>query len=303
MQLNPIFPNFIDSSMLADIKACELKAALRYIYGLSPPTTSAHLVVGHTLAKGLEQTRRAFFTKGMSEEDSLRYGAQAALKSWPEDIPIDNGGDKKSLVRVIDALEVYFKQYPLSSDPYRPLGWEKQDPAVEYTFSIPIPIYHPTTGDLLTFVGRFDMLAERSDMIFVLDDKTCSQLGATWPQKWPLRGQFIGYVWGARKGAIPAMGYIARGICFYKYHTECLEATGLFNERVIENWYTSMIKTVERFIRCFKENYFAQAFDDACTAYSGCPFADSCMAHDPMPWLGQFTERRWDPLENEEESI
>lgn len=296
--LTPKFPYFIDSTILAGIKSCPFQTALSYLCNLRPRGTGHHLFVGGTLAHALEVTRKAFYGPDKATpEEAVLAGQREIFRRWG-DTETPFGLEHKSFERVVDAFQIYFTQFPLGEEPMTPMILSDGKPAIEYTFAIPLEeLPHPDTGDPLVYVGRFDQLGEYRNARLIHDDKTTSQLGATWSEKWHLRGQFLGYKWACDQGGLPVNGYSVRGICFYKHYTQITPLiTGFFTQQMIDNWYHSMIISVRQFIEQYRTGFYVRAFNDTCTAYSGCQFGQICKSADPEAWLEQYEHHEWDPL-------
>ena len=65
----------------------------------------------------------------------------------------------KSLDRMVGALEYYFDQYPLDTDPAR-IALVGGIPGIEWSFALPIPFNHSTTGNPLLYCGRTDAVVD-----------------------------------------------------------------------------------------------------------------------------------------------
>lgn len=300
----PQFPEVIDSSILASAKACERLAYNQYFRGLSPIKPSIHLHAGAVFARGLEVARRLYYNHGIAEREAIDSACVEMMAQWDAFFPRyswdpDGEREPKTLDRLIQALEYYFQVWPMPSDAVQPM--QGADGAtIEYKFAIPLPLNHPVTGQPLVFGGRFDLIGEYENGVWGVDEKTTKQLGDKWPEQWTLRGQYIGYTWACQQHGIPVQGFITRGICFYKaYRYAHAESIKTYPAHLVENWYNSMISTVNDMIRAWRRGYYTYAFGDPCNAYGGCGFRDVCRSREPERWLRQyFTERRWNPLDN-----
>lgn len=300
--LEPKFPYFIDSTILSGIKSCPFQTALSYLCNLRPRGTGYHLFVGGLIAGALEVSRKAFYGDRASAHEAVLAGQRYIFANWGDTLTPPNL-EHKSFERVVDAFALYFSQFPLGEEPLTPMMLSNGKPAIEYTFAIPLEeLTHPDSGDPLVYVGRFDQIAEYRNSRLIHDDKTASQLGATWSEKWHLRGQFLGYKWACDQGGLPTNGYAVRGICFYKHYTQITPLiTGFFTQSMIDNWYQSMLITVRQFIEQYRTGFYIRAFNDTCTAYSGCQFAPVCKSADPSAWLEQYEHHVWDPLANSDD--
>lgn len=293
------FPTVIDSTILSAWKSCHQKAFLEYFLHYKPLSPSVHLHAGAAFAKGLEVAREAYFVQGLPETSSIERGLHALLMSYggfecPDDSP-------KSLPRMLGALEFYFDQYPLARENAPPARLPSGGRAIEFSFSFPIDVLHPETGDPLLYVGRMDQICEYAGALYGEDDKTTSQLGASWAKQWDLRGQFTGYCWGARESGFPLKGFLIRGISILKTKYETQQAITYRPEWMIDRWYEGMCREVEAMITAWRTGVWSFNEADSCGSYGGCIFRQCCQSQDPSPWLSTNFERRvWDPVKREE---
>jgi hypothetical protein len=171
------------------------------------------------------------------------------------------------------------------------------NPAVEFSFSIPLPINNPDTGEPLLFVGRFDMLGEFQKSLFVVDEKTTTALGQTWAQQWDLKSQFTGYCAAAREYGYPVAGAIIRGVGLLKHETTFAQVPQYRADWQIDRWYAQLLRDVQRMVDSYIAGQYDSALSEACAAYGGCAFRRLCLSQHPEQWIdGYFVEKVWDPL-------
>lgn len=289
-------PQVLDSTMMAEWRSCPTKFYWSFIRQLGSPRPSIDLIAGGCFAKGLEELRKAFYGHGKSLEESLMIGMSAAMTEWPDGITVPSHKEGKSLDRVLEALAFYIQEWNPKTDHLQPV-MENGMPAVERTFSIPLPINHPETGQPFIYAGRYDMLAEYRGQLVIDDEKTTSQLGPTWASKWNMWGQFTGYCWAAREHGQPVLGAVVRGISFLKNKFERAEVLQLRSEQMIDSWYTQLIFDVQRMVDAWTHGWFDQNFADSCAAYGGCGFQVLCQTNMPDAWVdGRYAKREWNPL-------
>src|SRR3990167_1703704 len=189
--MKPSFPTVLDSTIISAARSCLQKANLEFFEHWKPREPSVHLHAGAAYAAGMEAARTAFYLQGHSEADSVAAGVQALLVHYGDfECPPDSA---KSLERTAGALEFYFSRYRLGEDKAIPMTLPGGKRGIEFSFVEPLDINHPETGDPLLYSGRMDMLCDYENMRLGEDDKTASQLGASWPRQWDLRSQFTGY--------------------------------------------------------------------------------------------------------------
>ena len=293
--MRPPFPTVIDSSLIAAFRSCPRKAELEYLLHWKPQNQSVHLVAGAAYASGLEAARNAYYIEGKSPDAAVALGLEALLTSYGDfECPPESA---KSAERTAGALEFYFSAYPLGSDTAVPMTLPSGKRGIEFSFAEPIDILHPETGDPLLYCGRLDMLCDFEGMQLGEDDKTTSQLGASWPRQWDLRSQFTSYVWGAGRAGIRLDGFLVRGVSILKTKYDTLQAITYRPEWQVNRWYEQLQRDVKRLIACWEEGYFDYNLDHACTEYGGCPFKQVCLMNQPAALLqAQFERRRWDPV-------
>ena len=289
------FPHVIDSTLMAGFKSCPRKSELEAFFHWKPQNQSVHLHAGAAYASGMEAARRAFYIDGESAEDSIAAGVQALLVAYGDfDCPPNS---PKGAERMAGALEFYFSHYRLGKDQAIPLALPGGKSGIEFNFLEPIELDHPETGEPLLYSGRMDMMCSYEGMKLGEDDKTASQLGASWPAQWNLRSQFTGYVWGAARAGIKLDGFLVRGVSILKTKYDTLQAITYRPAWQIDRWYEQLLRDLRRMIAAWEEGYFDYNLDHACAEYGGCPFRGVCQMRDPEPLLRQqFERRRWDPV-------
>ena len=291
----PPFPEVIDSSLISTFRSCPQKAFREYFEHWKPGDLSVHLHAGGAFARGVEVTRKAFHEEGEDAETALALGMAALLEFYGTfECPADSA---KSAVRMAGALEYYFSQYPLDTDPAVPLLLPSGRRAIEFNGVDPLEIDHPVTGNPLLLSWRFDSICKFQGLTLGQDEKTTTQLGASWPKQWDLRSQFTAYTWGAQQHGIKLDGFLVRGISILKTKYECMDAITYRPQWQIERWMKQTLRDISRIIECWKEGYWDYALDHACTEFRGCPFRQVCLMSDPQALLEQhFQRRRWDPV-------
>lgn len=297
MKMNrPPFPEVIDSTIIAAFRSCPRKLFLEFLHHWKGKELSVHLHAGASYAKGMEVARTEFYVNGKSPDDAVALGVGALLEHYGNfQCPDDSA---KSANRTAGALEYYFDQYQLGQDKAEPITLPGGKKGIEFSFAEPIDVVHPETNQPLIYCGRMDMICHFDNMILGEDDKTASQLGASWPRQWDLRSQFTGYTWGVKKAAgITLNGFLVRGVSILKTKYDTLQAITYRPDWQIDRWYYQMCRDVERMKQCWTEGYFDYNLDHACVEYGGCQFRQVCAARDAKQMLEQlFQRRKWDPI-------
>lgn len=299
----PVFPDWLDASMVSCFKSCPHKFFLEYILNYKPKDTSVHLHAGASYAKGLEVARKAFFVEGKSAAEAEGLGLGALLTAYGDfQHPADSA---KSAERTAGALEFYFDNYPLGSCGAIPLVLPGGKHCIEFTFAEPLPVEHPVTRNPMLYCGGSDQVIRYSGGIYIEDDKTASALGATWSKQWDLRSQFTGYCWGMQKQAkIDVNGVLIRGVSILKTKYDTQQAITYRAPWQIDEWMEVLLDTIGEMKRFWERSWWRQSLDHACSEYGGCTYRQVCLSADKQPWLDQYFERRlWNPLTRQETAL
>jgi hypothetical protein len=299
---DPFFPEVIDNSLVETFLTCPTKCNREYFQHWKPATPNVHLHAGGSYAHGLEAARLAFYRDGKPEAEAIALGAKALIEFYGNfECPPDSA---KSLEGTLGAFEFYFDRYPMRSDPATPVKFSDGRLGVEFNFAEPIDFPHPVTGAPLLYTGRFDMLCDYQSSIFGEDDKTTTQLGASWSRKWDLRSQFTGYCWGAKKHNLPIVGFLVRGVSILKRGYDTQQAITYRQQWQIDEWYENLVEQVlPEMVRMWEAQKWGLALNDACDAYGGCPQRVVCLAEpvNRISWLEtKFERRHWDPVTRKE---
>lgn len=295
------FPTQIDSSMRGAFVSCPQKFFYEYQLGLTG-ASSPHLVAGAAFAEGLSTFRVSFYQLQKSFEASLENAFLSALIAYgPYDPPEKYLA--KSWDRVLSALAFYLETWPPQSDYIQPVTGVDGRIQVEHSFALSLPISHPETGNPILYTGRFDMIGLYQGQFYAVDEKTTSQLGASWINSWDLRAQFTGYTWALLQEGIPCNGTIVRGISFLKNSFGSAEVISFRPEHLITAWYKQLLRDIKRMIECWETSYYDRSFDQACTAYGGCPYQSLCTTANPERWITTFPRSKWDPLTGTREEL
>jgi len=240
----------------------------------------------------------------------LEAAFKAFAQEWGDYIPPDES--PKSFATVFQALSFYLREYPPQTDPIQPYIAKDGNPAVEFTFSIPLDISHPESGDPILFVGRFDLLGSYNGLPCIVDEKTTGKMGSG---SWSLRGQFMGYCWACQYHNLPVNVAVVREIGLYAREYKIQQHMEQYPQHLIQRWYGQMIRDIQQMVDAYKEvsspwwinsaqELKEQAveasypfnFADSCTAYGGCAFMPLCLAKDPEPYKSSYSNYRWNPL-------
>ena len=292
------FPLVMDNTQITAFKACPTKWFYKHCLHLSSEK-SVHLHFGGAFASALETIRKGFYLQGMEAQDALSAGMEEVDNFWGD--PSDFLKETKNITSCKQLLELYFMQFPMATDIYKPVMVEvdgTQDVGVEFDFMEDLEIPHPTIDSPLYYTGRVDMLTNSpnygTDAVLVFDDKTTG--GYITPflrSSWETRSQFTGYCHFLRKSGIRARGAVVSLCSMTKsaVNFERIEtARSLYQQDI---WYESMINTVkqmketyERMVEGKKKNPKLKVpqlsensnLSESCTAYYRvCWYSEACV--------------------------
>lgn len=277
----PTFPSVIDNSMRSAFASCPLKFFRMYCLNIHPANANVHFHAGIAFAKGIETTRLAFYRDNESADSAIQKGYQEVLAAYGE---LEFEDSTKTAINMASALLYYFSVFQLETDFVKPhmIG---NSPLVEFNFTVPLPINHPDTGEPLLYYGRFDMVGEVDGVLYIVDEKTTSQLGPTWGRRYDLSSQFTGYAWGAQAHGKPIGAVLIRGISILKSGHGHAQHIMYRPQWQIDRWYAQLLRDIESMIAQYKSGVWNLNLSDSCSSFSGCPFSKVCQIQDHEPWL------------------
>lgn len=299
MNVQPLLPIYIDSTMISCFRACPRRFYYEFILGLRPSAVSVDLHAGGCFATALERYYQAIYVEGTSNDVALQRSLGAYLTAWGDFEPIKD--TPKTKERVWEAVEEYFHMWSPQTDPVQPYRDPTGKPAMEFTFGIPLepeenfPL-HPS-GSPFIYSGRFDMLGVKNGRTRWRDEKTTKSIGASWSEQWDLRSQFLGYTWALQKSGIKCDGGVVRGIGILKTKITVVEAEKVYSDVLIARWYEQLRRDLWRIRKMWDEGYWDYNLADACTSYGGCAFRMPCSSEAPDRWYSGYNVRRWHPTQ------
>lgn len=297
--LHTAFPELIDNTAREQYRRCPQLFFRSTIQKLIARRRSPDLHFGGAFAAGLEALRKAYYEKGMPQEEALHFALYTAIRFYGDYEPPVDKQTNKNFNSLFRGLVDYVDRYPLATDHIQPYRYKRSGKsAIEFTFAVPIPdTEHPVTGNPILYGGRFDMIGVFGDAIFGLDDKTTSQLGPRWDQQWKMSSQFTGYCWAAQTYGIPLAGFIIRGQSFLKDRCEFTEAIIYRSQWEIDRWLEQITREVKDMIFNWEERQFDYAIGGACAEFGGCQFVPLCSSRSPSSWIAsEYTNHSWNPL-------
>lgn len=306
----PPFPLALDNTKISTFRACPQKFLKSYLLHRTASERSIHLTAGAAFAEGVDTFRQNFYNsdspyKGNSDMSFLE-GMYALLKSYGYDPEQESVSDwamsPKSAPRLVMALDSYWKSFSPRSDAIKQ-HMINGKAASEISISFPLDVKHPVTGDPILYLGRFDSIVEYNGAIYGLDDKTTSSLGPQWMRKWDMRGQFMGYTYGARQLGLPVAGTVVRGTAILKTSIKHAQVPVSHPTHLLNKWYDQTNATVERMVEQWKQGSFDYNFADSCEAYGTCDFRDACRSQFEDRSLDQMSVYVWRPEAPEQSQL
>lgn len=305
-EVRPPFPEMMDNTKWSDYRACPKKFLLKDLLHRVSSLDNIHLVAGAAFAEGCDVFRKVYHNhdseyKGNFDE-ALTSAALALIKKYGYDEAREKEPDwaasPKSCARLVMALDSYWKHYNPKIDEIKQYMINGKA-ASEISMSFPLEVCHPVTGLPIIWHGRFDSMVEYGGRLMAMDEKTTSSLGATWPKQWPMRGQFMGYAYGARTLGYDITGTIVRGTAILKTSINHMQVPVYHSHSLLDRWFEQVNRDVERMVNDWKSGHWDYNFADACVGYGGCPYQDSCRSQFPHRAIEQMGIRVWTPQDPE----
>ena len=290
------FPDVIDNTAISGFRRCEMYGYYNSIRRIKGFEESTHLIAGGAFALGLEVTRKAFYEQSLPFSEAFELGVIAIVTEYGEHDPHKKLA-AKGVWNIVAAFEYYFRIWPIDKVlvPFK-LATGKY--AIEFSFAIPTNVMHPVTGDPILYAGKFDMVAQHeAGLLYVVDEKTSTQLGDYWLTRWRMSNQMTGYIWAARKHGIDVKGAWIRGIGILSRNLTSANVPTLRPLWRIAQWERNMELTLNKMILSWKHGQYQQNLDQACSAYGGCSYLALCEVPNPEEWIGvNFYANTWSPL-------
>lgn len=292
-----VFPSVLDSTMLLK-SACPVKFFYNHCLHLAPVSKSIHLHAGGAFAQSVQTVREKFYRDHETLDRALLEGMRDFILYWGDyEAPSSGSGTYKNFENMLAAMFDYFHTYNPETDHIQPFIKPDGSPAVEFTFGVPLPIAHPTTGDPLIYAGRCDMIGKvRENLLAIVDEKTTYAFSNNWANSFAMRGQFIGYTWAAQQFGMKVNLCVVRGIAIQQKNIKHLEALFEYPQWQVDRWYQEMLQKVIYLKTCWELNEFPLNYGDICNSYGGCELMDLCTSQNPENWFNSFEKREWNPL-------
>ena len=287
----PIFN--INFSSLDLLQTCKRKAFYSLELKLGSGEESAPLVFGSAIHKALEYWYLAppeeramnaqckdiinqlkFQNEVEGHENCPKCGAVrafivAAKPIWALDV-----SDKRSVANGCEILSEYFLAY--QDDPFVVVVHKDHGPLVEKSFQFNI---HKSKDFIINLHGTIDLVLTnpKTNISFVIDHKTTSQLGTEFYNRLKPNHQYTGYVWAAREVfGIDTNVFMVNGIQVAKTKKQFARQFTERNETDFNELKYAMIHAASDYILCRQDGYWPQSAPGPCANYGGCQYRGIC---------------------------
>lgn len=293
------FPTLVDSTMMSTFDACEMHFSYEYGRQMARLAISPDLHAGGAFAHGLAIVRAGLYKYKLTFEDAFTAGVRGMFEFWGDFDPPDL--HPKSLGNMIGALENYFQEYPVGEELYLPLILNDGTPAVEFTIAVPTEVPHPQTGDPIIYAGRFDMLGVYDDsFLCVVDEKTAKSLPGDWATQWGVKGQMLGYCFGAQSYGYAVSTVVIRGIAILQTMYKHLQVVEEIPQWQIDRWWEVTNKKIRRMVQAWEQDDWMLSYGDGCNSFfRNCSFMELCLSRNPENSFLNYQKRVWNPLEKD----
>lgn len=286
----------LDNFMLSTHQTCPSKFDLRFNENWTVRRKSAALGFGGAIHAGLAEWYRWGPNSGSrhvvsgnltNPNERLDRAINAIRDAFPADHPVD---DYRTLGKCIEVMNDYARVYPAES--FRVLGLDEGKPMVEQTFCLLTGLYlscficgpdhHDPAGvcpncgeplEAIEYGGIFDTLVDFQGQIYILEHKSTSMLGSTYPLQFKPNNQVTGYVWGASGlSGRPVSGTIVNAIGVYKSSATKFERfITSRNKTDIDEWLKDVRAVAEEIQHHRRTGYWPRR-TAACTIYGTCEY-------------------------------
>lgn len=219
----------------------------------------------------------------------------------------DDPGDKRrTLVNMEEALAKYTSRYDIT----KPI-WVKDDKdptalvGIEIPFDLLLTYKDPDTTREARFVGRIDGISVNNDKLVLEENKTTSQINASWIAQWHMSHQVTGYMIAVSTLAMQQcqdadiMGLAIPQPRQSAYDGLIVEGTKR-NPTQINNWLKWFFTSVAEFNHAKDDWFNASMYTHSCTRYfRECSLIPLCSAErdeQEQIFNNEMAEQVWNPL-------
>jgi hypothetical protein len=276
----------LDNSAVSTYNECARKYQYQYVMHYQKPISAA-LHFGRVWHAALD--------KWYASAGDTELAKQTAIESWGA---INFPGDHRTIFRILEALERYFKQYGNPGEHRQTFGHGSSAPLVEMAVQlqwpeIPIP-----------YIGKIDRVIERDDgEVFVWDHKTVSRMDGSFFKGFEMASQMLGYT----KLMSEHLQRPVAGVVVNAYNVTPTGKTDRFERMYIElprsrveYWATRTLPAQMLQIQfSYEHDHWPQNHQSCTTKYGLCPYFDVCTLPESRRAAAlalDYEVREWNPL-------
>jgi hypothetical protein len=283
-RMNMEMKTSFDYTMMSTYHVCHRKYNFRFNRNLVRKETALPLEFGRVIHAALDFLYTAWDVEG----------AVALFKAqYKENLELD---DKRTVAMGEWILRNYADHY--ANQPWKLVHSE-----------MPFEVELPTGKKLM---GRIDKIIEWDGVLWVVDHKTTSGLGASYFKMAEPNAQFMGYTFAARKLGFPVVGtvidamLVAKGLLDSKSRaklTPLARYDAHVSDELMVEWLQWAVGT-QNMIAYDEKNEFWIPNYESCTYYGECPYRSLCKE---IPALREkiigmdYKEEVWSPVQEKGE--
>lgn len=284
-----------DYTTISTFQACPKKYYFRMIKHLVPTTTAPALLFGKALHSALE-----VFYKDIREGKDRATALASSIKIFQDNYETPEGEEKRTTENAIKLLKGYEEVY--RNEPFKVLGQE-------IGFAVPV-FYKDSTGVEKSFLlcGRLDALIDWNGVLYVLEHKTTTMLGANYFYQFEMSMQVDGYVYAASQHTgRKCLGAVVNALEVWKDVKKETSKTKKLEDHYardpisrsdyeLSEYLKDAGEWVERIIDSEKRNSFPR-HKGACFTYNyKCPYWDICKYGEDEKIIGRtYKVEKWEP--------
>lgn len=289
---------FIDNSGYQNIEICKRRAYYYLIRQRELDRPTPALEFGRILHEVLDQ--RYHLGTDFVDEEGMRVIIAKMRELFQEYQPEE--GEYRNYAYMYDLIHAYLEQYP--DEPFE-VYHHNGEPLIEVPFTVPLG----TIGKYkIVWTGRFDMLIQKSDGVYLVDHKTASVLGPSLYQSYDLSTQAWGYMFACRQ----TLNLIPDGLIYNVIGTRKPRKDGsvqrefkrypvAYSDDGVNEWAEDVLHNLSDFINNGMVNVWPRSTSSCSHKYGMCPYFEICQLpkaqREIMLGSNIYRDVVWDPLD------
>jgi hypothetical protein len=292
----------VDSTSLGEFKICPRRYQLAIIEGWQPKGKSVHLEFGIAFHKAREEYEH-LRAAGTEHDPALCECVRSALRAtWDSELQRGVQWDhpQKNRKTLIQSIVAYLDEIA-QNDPLETVKLTSGHPAVELSFTVPLPLASESTGEPYSLCGHLDRVVALGDKFYISDIKTTTgELGPGFFSKFTPDNQMSLYTLAGKVAfGLEISGVLIDGVQVLAGGTRFQRGMVPRQPAVLEEWYEGLGLWLRQMESCAETGHWPMNDKSCHTAYGGCQFREVCSrcGSARQQWLeGNFARRVWDPL-------